>query len=333
MPPRVAARKRSTPVAPERLPFSLPDFTRLSWASERARDVWQPRIERITKAWLEIEWRAAAANVRACAVRPMWLRDLVAEAPVWAEAGLGALPLALEGAGDSDYSAVSESLRVDGPFRVRVVIGAIEDLAAFKRAWDDADQHRIGSMLGYPPCCREFFHDVWVEKGMVDPTWPMAVASAGADEETRHVEIGGPPEVNILWRWMGVRAVAHLPCRSDCDASVELGRRMLAVGREAGFEEEVDWLLEILSWPLEWSALHGIAEVKTPVLKVTTMTDATPYEYVVRRAGTRFPREGARGLEFPYRASRRALSSSRAFERGLATANRKDDDGVQKIEE
>jgi hypothetical protein len=250
----------------------------------------------------------------------MWLHDLVAEAPIWAEAGLAALPLVVEGAGDSSYSAVSERLRVDSPFRIRVVIGTVDELAAFKRAWDEPDQEAIGSMLGYPSCCREFFRDVWVECGMVDPTWPMAATSAGAEISDRVVEIDGPPQANILWRWMGVRAVPHLPCCSDCAASIELADAMLRVGREAGFEEEVEWLLEILSWPLEWSALHGIAVIKTPVLKVTTMTDATPYTYAVRRAGSRFPREGARGLEFPYRASRRSLSSSRAFERGLAAA-------------
>ena len=87
------------PTAPERLPFRLHDFTRMSWTSERARAVWEPRIDRIMKAWFEIEWLAVAAGVRACAVRPMWLPDLVDEAPRWAEAGLATLPLELEGAG------------------------------------------------------------------------------------------------------------------------------------------------------------------------------------------------------------------------------------------
>jgi hypothetical protein len=307
------------PVAPERLPFRLHDFTRTSWASERAREVWQPRIERIVKAWLDIEWRAVLAGVRACSVRPMWLTDFVSEAPRWAEAGLASLPLDLEGTG----STVAEKLRLDRPFRVRVLIGRVSELVAFKGAWDRADQEVIGSMLGYPPCCREFFRDVWVEEGMVDPTWPMAMATGGAQQQDRMVEIDGPAQANILWRWMGVRAVPHLPCRCDCAASAKLADQMLAVGREAGFDEEVDWMLQILSWPLEWSALHGIAVIKTPVLKITTMTDATPNRYVVRWTGTQFPREGARGLEFPYRRSRRRFSSSRAFERGLAAAGEK----------
>jgi hypothetical protein len=308
---------QTIPASPERLPFRLPDFTRIAWASERARGVWEPRIQRIVKAWLEIEWRAVLAEVRACSVRPMWLPDLVSEAPRWAEEGLAGLPLELEGPGGS---TVAGELRLDQPFRVRVVIGRVGELAAFKRAWDDADQEAIGTMLGYPPCCREFFHSIWVEQGMVDPTWPMAVASPGEQVEERLVEVEGPEQANIFWRWMGVRAVPHLPCRSDCEPTIALADQMLAVGREAGFEQEVDWTLEILSWPLEWSALHGIAVIKTPVLKVTTMTDATPYKYAVRRLGGGFPREGARGLEFPYRRSRRPLSSSSSFERGLAAA-------------
>ena len=33
------------PVAPmERLDFTLPDFTRVSWVSDDARDVWEPRL-------------------------------------------------------------------------------------------------------------------------------------------------------------------------------------------------------------------------------------------------------------------------------------------------
>jgi len=94
--------------------------------------------------------------------------------------------------------------------------------------------------------------------------------------------------------------------------------RFVEVGRAAGYEQEMDWLLEILSWPVEWSALHGIAEVKTPVLKVSTRTDATPGKYVVRRQGDAYPAEGAQGLAFPYRMPRRPLlTQSPSFHRGL----------------
>ena len=32
--------------------------------------------------------------------------------------------------------------------------------------------------------------------------------------------------------------------------------------------EVVSWLMEMLSWNVQWSALHGIAEIKTPVFPI-----------------------------------------------------------------
>jgi SAM-dependent methyltransferase len=78
------------------------------------------------------------------------------------------------------------------------------------------------------------------------------------------------------------------------------------------------WIEEILSWPVEWTALHGIAEIKTPVLKVVTRTDATAERYVVRRPGASWPREGSTGVRFPFQTPERALvSDSAGFHRGL----------------
>ena len=134
----------------------------------------------------------------------------------------------------------------------------------------------------------------------MDTTWPMAAASGRVDACS--VEVAGPPLANILWRWVGARAVPHLPCRTDCEATVAFGEALVAVGRDTGFADEMDWLEEVLSWPVEWSALHGIAEIKTPVLRVSTRTDATPVRYTVQRRGTGFPTEGARGLAPPYQA-------------------------------
>jgi hypothetical protein len=200
----------------------------------------------------------------------------------------------------------------------------------FKDAWDAGTSAEIGKLLGYPPCCHEFFRLVWVEQGLVDTTWPMAVATAAPPEGTRTIEVTGPPESNILWRWLGVRAVPHLPCRFDCQNSVELARKYLEVGTKAGFQAELDWLLAILSWPVEWSALHGIAEIKTPVLKVSTLTDATARKYVVKRKGDAYPLEGAQGLSFPYRLpTRPILTASRGFQRGLDNPIKLLDQGLE----
>jgi hypothetical protein len=74
----------------------------------------------------------------------------------------------------------------------------------------------------------------------------------------------------------------------------------------------------VLSWPVEWSGLHGIAEIKTPVLKISARTDATAEKYTVRWSGTGYPDEGATGLRFPYRApARKPMAEGRRFRRAL----------------
>jgi hypothetical protein len=68
----------------------------------------------------------------------------------------------------------------------------------------------------------------------------------------------------------------------------------------------------------EWSALHGIAEIKTPVLKASTRTDATPCNYTLRRQRDNYPLEGVRRLSSPYRLPpQRILNGSRELQRGL----------------
>jgi hypothetical protein len=228
------------------------------------------------------------------------------------------VPLEIQGAGTS-YANTAGALEAGRPFAFRTIIGRLEDLQAFRAAWKSSDETTLGRLLGYPSCCTAFFRRVWVEDAMLDTTWPMASASVSASNGTRTVTVGGPPEANILWRWMGVRAVPHLPCRFDCQATVELAHQLVAVGREAGYREEMDWLGEILGWPVEWSALHGIAEVRTPILKVSTRTDATPVAYVVRRPADGYPAEGARGLRFPYRSPPKPrVTESLSFRRGLS---------------
>jgi 2-polyprenyl-3-methyl-5-hydroxy-6-metoxy-1,4-benzoquinol methylase len=311
------------PARMERLDFTLPDFTRLAWVNDGAERVWRPRLERIATAWAETEWRAVLAGVRSCSVTMASPEEFLAMGASWAEEGLNALPIEMMGISGQPYSATGVPVEAGQPFVFRFVVGRPTDVAAFKAAWDAGDQEAIGDHLGYPPCCREFFRRVWVDDAMVDTTWPMAAATAGAAPGTTTIEATGPPEANILWRWMGVRAVPHLPCRLDCAATVDLGARLVEVGRQAGFAEEMDWLTEILSWSVEWSALHGIAQVKTPVLKVSTRTDATTRRYVVRRRGSAHPAEGVRGLAFPFEVPvRLRLTESRGFRRGLENAVR-----------
>ena len=309
------------PCSCERLPFTLPEFARHSWVSEPARSVWAPRFARIARAWLDIEWRSVAAGVRECGlvwITPDQLPTLI---PAWQAAHLSAVQLHLGSTGRGDSAAGSPA---GPPGMVCVVVGSLNRVEELRHAWAGSDNETVGRLLGYPACCRAFFHDVWVTQRCIDTTWAMAegTAPSGADHKIRiEPDSALPPLANILWRWLGVRAVPHLPCRFDCPSTIALGQRLLEIGAQAGYADEVEWIAEILCWPVEWSALHGIAEIKSPLTKISTRSDATAGKRVVQWAGTNYPAEGAVGLRFPYQKPKAPLlTASRPYRRGLAHA-------------
>jgi SAM-dependent methyltransferase len=302
----------------DRLDFRLPDFTRVSWTSDTARATWKPRVQRIGRAWAEVEWSSVAAGLRRCSLTRFDPDDLPALTSKYGRAGLSVMALGFEGASTSSYSSTPTPFEPGKPSVVAAAVGRIDDVVEFSDAWRESDHEDIGELLGYPPCCRAFFRRVWIENSSVDTTWAMARNTVAPTNGAHTLEVGGPGPANILWRWACVRAVPHLPCAFDCGATAELGAQLLRVGVEAGYADEMGWIEEILSWPVEWTALHGIAEVKTPILKVVTRTDATASRYVVRRAGTGWPHEGATGLAFPFEVPDRAVvSDSAGFHRGL----------------
>ena len=303
------------------LDFVLPDFTRCSWVSKEAQDKWEPRFQRITRAWQKMEWLAVAAGLRACAIAIVTPDSFIEQAGKWAKHGLSGMPIEIQGLSSSSYSSTPVSAELGKPFIYRVVVGTPQSVTACNPDWHHDNHGEIGHLLGYPSCCHQFFFDVWVEDGLIDTTWPMALGTAPVANGTYSIEVSGAPEANILWRWMGLRAVPHLPCSFNCQPTIDLGQQFIQLGREAGYEQEMDWLLEILSWPAQWSALHGIAERKTPVIKVSARTDATAQEYIVRRLGSGYPDEGAQGLGFPYKTAVKPHRTQRKTQDWYATDN------------
>jgi hypothetical protein len=172
--------------------------------------------------------------------------------------------------------------------------------------------------MGVPDCCHAHRRHQWTGRPVIDPTWAIVSASHLRDRGDRHLEVEGPWQTNIFWRWLGICAMPHLPCSLDCDVSRTIADSLLELGRQAGYVQEMDWMREVLSWPVEWTALHGVVIVSTPILKITARTDPTDERLTIRRHGEAYPTEGAAGLCFPYRQqTTRRFSDSKAFSMGV----------------
>jgi len=311
-----------------RLPFALHDFTRLIWHNDEARRVWPERINNINEAWSRIERWAVVEGARQSALT-FFEPHYLPEATAWAAShGLVLLPLAQVGVADQ-YSATPTPVTVGRPWQYRAVLTRPELVTKWLDAWKDTgsggepgryqgtNNRAIGELLGYPRCCIDFFERTWVNGGSLDTTWDMAMGTTDCEEHENHVTVGGAPECNILLRWLGVRLVAHLPCAFDCAATVQMASSFAEVGRKRHFGEWVDWIYEMLEWPVEWSALHGIAEIRTPVLTISSRTNATARKLVVQRPGKTYPNEGAQGLRFPFRIVKDKIAGSPSFKRSV----------------
>jgi len=90
------------------------------------------------------------------------------------------------------------------------------------------------------------------------------------------------PLNNILLRWVGIRLVSHLPCSHECKATEKIARSNVELGKKLGYGNEINEIIELLSMPIRYSALHGIAEITTPFCKIMTRTDATKTEWKLR---------------------------------------------------
>jgi hypothetical protein len=298
---------------PDALDFALPGFLRIAWASAQAAEAWAPRLARARAAVFETDWRTVANGERACALVVLDDDRFEIERERWAEHGLCWSELGRDGEWMAPHRIIERATGTAASSRSGFVAqpsAAVE----FARAWSNQDCAAVAGMLGLPDCCANTQYRVAEESLVLDPTWPYArrigdVADNGTI--TISVERASGDSANPLWRWLGIYAVPHLGCGLDCCRTARIADERRRCCEDVD-PEAAGWINEILSWPVEWTALHGIAEVRTPILKFCTATDATAGKYTVRWTGRSYPSEGVQGLGFPYRTPRQRRSRVRA---------------------
>ena len=108
------------------------------------------------------------------------------------------------------------------------------------------DHYTVGKLLGYPECCIRFFCKHFTS-GMYDLI-PLI------EGEQKY------PELNIMLRYFGVRAIPFFPCRWDCDEAKKFADKFVSLMREED-PKTTDLILELLEMPCRWSMNKAVIQV------------------------------------------------------------------------
>ncbi len=317
----------------------LPEWTRTIWASEQAKTIWEPRIERIGALTTELELLTVEAGHRRAAWIFVGPDVLTTRTQELARRGLILCPLQRSGVFGS-YASQGLPYQDGQPWHYRaLVVRAGDELVELSGQFIGGDNEAIGVALGYPRCCRSFFERIWIREKWLDTTWPMADGSTYSlpgETSALHERWTGKPlqtwrfsasdrwPANILGRWASVRAVPWLPCSFTCaETTAAWGKywEPLAGGIDA---DALEWLETLLCASWRWSALHGIAEIETSIFKVSTRTDACDDLHVVEYAGVHELEAGTTGTRFPYHTpTEPQLTKGKSFAAGLEAVSKK----------
>lgn len=287
--------------------YRLPDFLRSAWVSDGAREVWRPRFEAIREAWPRVALRAVAEGRAECAIRVVPARVIFGLQAEARRQGVEAVVLGVRGVAVAEYAAEGYRPGAGRPFLYEVAFGGKEVCARLEELWGRRAFGAAYGMVGVAACCAEALEED-VRRGRVDPAARYAECA----------KMAAGTVIDPLWSWLNLERVTCAPCAPGCEYAAAAAERWQNYAAECGYGREMGWLREVLGWPMEWTALHGIAEMKTPVIKATWSTDMAHAKATLRYRGEGYPAEGATGLGFPYRQQGRPLvTASSAFRRGM----------------
>lgn len=285
------------------LSFQLPPSARIQFVSQKALDVWEPKINKASSCFSGLELLTVQHGIRACTTAHISNADLPYAIQRYAEKGLIYVPIRAVGV-YSGFAHTHPPVLEGQPWNwFGVVAKKPEDAHAWRTAHEKGDHETMGTLLGYPKCCRDFFNNVW-GAGYIDPIWQQAEncdSNLKKNQRSQFIRLNNntPWESSSMLRYIGTRITPHIPCSHDCKSTLDFARQWIELGEKLqvdGLEE----LKEILQLPIEWNASHGIAYITTPVFKIETNSVPCDSPYIVQREGTFFPKESAKGLTFPF---------------------------------
>lgn len=232
------------------LDLKIAPLTRTVWASEKTKAEWGPRLAQAASAWSRIERDSVAEGLRPCAQQWVSVQEAVTLMDWARQKGLSSKIMRLTaqpsgGFVHTGYPAGSDMAVVAVGINPEVVENPIDN-------------------LGYPPCCIKAFSErfpadadpvlSWGTGGLVvrqQDTWAGVLRTTW---NLKRIGFGTP-----LLRYLGVRAVAHIPCQNGCLETERLAQGFLGLMRP----EEREAMEACLSLPLVWDRYRGVVLVTT----------------------------------------------------------------------
>jgi len=279
------------------LPFTMPRFRRHAWVNDDAKHLWEPRMNRIASCAVAVDVAIVKEKLQKCGIVSITASELHTFIRTTITGGLAAMPVAAD---DLPYCTLASAHSLSRDFST-VVVGDVAHLAALQDALSAKDVEATGYLLGIPVCCWRLSRRICVAHNIIDPIWPMTAHSTVPSTKDNECTPKWEWRTNPILACFGVGICSHVPCSERCAETLLQAARRVEIWKALGYGSECDWLQQQLEWPAHWSAMHGIAEVKTPIMKCVMNTDATAVKFSVSYEGAQYPLVGGRGATFPFR--------------------------------
>lgn len=266
----------------KKLDFTLEFQPDTLYRSEALRDIWEYRKARILMMEQDLETLSVEKGLRKAARKIIKHENIASDYIRYKDRGLKIVPLS--------NTTLSSGYRLStkrGDANAITTLITREDTEIKEPSEIYSNNISMGYYLGYPDCCTSFFERNWTDQGFKDSVFHIAMNTKDAVREGNTITVPNSPKGNSILKFMSVRATFHMPHSFDCKETERIADELTELALENGYEKEIAWRDQLLSSEIEWSSLHGIAVITTPVSKTRMATDSLAEKHVVIHEGHR----------------------------------------------
>ncbi len=233
--------------------LTLPPTTRVIWASAAARREWEPKVELAAKAWHQVERDSVAHRLRQVGQEWIAVEDF-ADFQTWLQDH------------DLPYKIARFTGRHSGFLHGGYPPGTDMLVVIYGAPGESLTEQNFG----YPACCVRTFM-VRMAEGDLDPM-PFVYSNY-----KNHTPRPAPNRANPLLRYIGVRALPHIPCSFVCQRSLDQASLYLGLMPKDAMAATV----ELLGLPVTWDRYRGVAIVTTPHFRIVTTSTPKAVQEVI----------------------------------------------------